>query len=231
MRGSHGRNAERTRARWRNGAWRAAAALGLALALACGADRDTGTDLAPTPTPAPDPPPSELPIATLEVEDFGALRIALFPHKAPKTVANFIELAESGFYEGTTFHRVVPEFMIQGGDPNSKDRDPRNDGLGGPERGVADEFNDTRFGRGVVGMAHSGRPGSAGSQFFIMVAERPELDGHYTAFGRVLTGLEVADRIAEVERDLYARWGPRDRPIEDVMIAKVSIERPAASAR
>ncbi len=208
----------------------ALACAALALAPGCGSEVDPPEPATPAAVPAPDPPPAELPIATVEVEGFGAFRIALLPHRAPRTVDNFIELATSGFYQGTTFHRVVPGFMIQGGDPNSKDRDPRNDGLGGPGHLIGDEFNQTSFGRGVVGMANNGQPNTAGSQFFIMLDDHPALDGRYTAFGRVLTGMEVVDRIAEVERDLYARWGPQDRPLEDVPIAKVTIQRPAAAS-
>jgi peptidyl-prolyl cis-trans isomerase B (cyclophilin B) len=155
--------------------------------------------------------------AVLEVEGFGEIRFELLRDVAPKTVANFITLARDGFYDGTTFHRVIPGFMIQGGDPNTKDDDPRNDGLGGPGRAIEDEFNATQHVRGVVSMAHKGFPRSAGSQFFIVLAEVPHLDGKYTAFGRVTSGMEIADRIAAVERDR------RDRPLQNVAM-RVRIE-------
>jgi len=154
--------------------------------------------------------------AILEVEGFGEIRFELLRDVAPETVANFIELARDGFYDGTAFHRVVPGFMIQGGDPNSRDDDPRNDGTGGPGYAIDDEFNATRHERGVVSMAHKGFPRSAGSQFFIVIADAPHLDGKYTAFGRVRSGMEVVDRIAAVERD-------RDRPRQKVAM-RVRIE-------
>jgi peptidyl-prolyl cis-trans isomerase B (cyclophilin B) len=155
--------------------------------------------------------------AVLDVEGFGEIRFELLPDVAPETVENFVELARDGFYDGTTFHRVIPGFMIQGGDPNTKDDDPRNDGMGGPGRAIDDEFNATPHARGVVSMAHKGFPKSAGSQFFIVIADAPHLDGKYTAFGRVTSGMDVADRIAAVERDR------RDRPLQNVTM-RVRIE-------
>jgi peptidyl-prolyl cis-trans isomerase B (cyclophilin B) len=154
--------------------------------------------------------------AIVEVDGFGEIRFELLRDVAPGTVANFIELARKGFYDGTTFHRVVPGFMIQGGDPNTRDDDPRNDGAGGPGYGIEDEFNATRHERGVVSMAHKGFARSAGSQFFIVVADAPHLDGKYTAFGRVSAGMEVVDRIAAVERD-------RDRPLQKIAM-RVRVE-------
>ena len=199
------------------------AAASLALLLACSGRPDNA---AKAPASVPEPPPGTLPMAVLQVRDRGEIRVELLSHKAPKTVENFIKLAESGFYDGTTFHRVIPGFMIQGGDPNSRDRDPRNDGLGGPGYTIADEPNDEPQRRGVVSMANTGMPHSAGSQFFILVADAPQLAGHYTAFGRVVGGIAVADAIVGVERDVYGRYGPPDRPRSDVVIEKVSIERP-----
>lgn len=175
---------------------------------------------------APEPVPEALPVATIDVAGFGTIEVALYEHKAPKTVANFIRLAEQGFYEGTTFHRVIPEFMIQGGDPLSKNRDPRDDGLGGPDEKLPDEFNDLAHIRGTISMANSGTPNSAGSQFFITVADQPKLDGGYAAFGRVNRGMEVADSIAAVETDLYGRHGPTNRPLENVVIEKITIVQP-----
>jgi peptidyl-prolyl cis-trans isomerase B (cyclophilin B) len=164
-----------------------------------------------------------LPVVELRVRDFGTMQIELFVHEAPETVASFLELATEGFYAGTTFHRVVPGFMIQGGDPNSKNRDPRDDGQGGPGFTLPDEFNDVPLRRGTVSMAQTGRPDSAGSQFFILIDDQPELDGSYTAFGRVIAGIEVADAIAEVERDQYGRHGPHDRPLKNVVIEEIEL--------
>jgi peptidyl-prolyl cis-trans isomerase B (cyclophilin B) len=200
---------------------RAVATLGLFVA--CSGQPD---QTAKAPAPVPEPPPGTLPVAVLHVRERGEIRIELLAHKAPKTVENFVKLAESGFYDGTTFHRVIPGFMIQGGDPNSRDRDPRNDGLGGPGYTIPDEPNDEPQHRGVVSMANTGAPHSGGSQFFILVADAPQLAGHYTAFGRVVAGMAVADAIVAVERDVYGRWGPLDRPRQDVVIEKVAIERP-----
>src|SRR4029453_5002284 len=153
------------------------------------------------------------------------VRIALRPDVAPVTVENMKKLAASHFYDGTTFHRVIPGFMIQGGDPNSKDRDPRNDGMGGPGWGVDDEGSGIRHLRGVISMANAG-PDTSGSQFFVMVADRPDLDGKYNSFGRSGAGMEVVDRIAGVERDQYGRYGPPDRPLKDVVIESLTVEPP-----
>jgi peptidyl-prolyl cis-trans isomerase B (cyclophilin B) len=162
-------------------------------------------------------------IAVLEVARFGTIRLEFLPDKAPGHVENFKKLARQGFYDGTTFHRVIPGFMIQGGDPNSKDRDPRNDGQGGPGYSIKAEFNDTPHARGVLSMARSQNPDSAGSQFFIVHQDANHLDGQYTAFGRVIEGMDVVDAITATERDQYGRYGPRDRPIEDVVIESVRI--------
>lgn len=163
-------------------------------------------------------------IAVFSVKDFGEMRVELYDHKAPKTVENFKKLAGEGFYDGTTFHRVIPGFMIQGGDPNTKDRDPRNDGRGGPGYTIPGEVNDTKHVRGVISMANRGRPDTAGSQFFIVVKDAPHLDDGYSAFGRVVEGMDVADRIVAVERDEYGRHGPRDRPLENVVVESIRIE-------
>lgn len=211
--------------------WLAAGGLGLALALGCGAEQREA-ESAPDPAPAaevPEPPSGSLPVAVLRVRDFGVIRIELFPHVAPKTVANFEKLAGEGFYDGTTFHRVLPGFMIQGGDPNTKDRDPRNDGMGGPGYTIPDEFGGAPHVRGALSMANTGRPESGGSQFFLLVDDAPHLDGKHTVFGRVVEGMEVVDRIVAVERDQYGRWGPPDRPREDVVIESVRIEAPATA--
>jgi len=168
-------------------------------------------------------------VAALEVKGFGTIRFELLADKAPKTVENFEKLATSGFYDGTTFHRVIPGFMIQGGDPNTKNRDPRDDGLGGPGYTIAAEFNDTSHVRGVVSMARAVSPDSAGSQFFIVVADSPHLDGQYTAFGRVIDGMDVVDKIVAVPRDEFGRHGPPDRPLENVVVEHVRIDHPGVA--
>ncbi len=161
--------------------------------------------------------------AILSVRGFGEIELEFFEKEAPRTVAHFKKLAREGFYDGTTFHRVVPGFVIQGGDPNSRDRDPRNDGLGGPGYTIEDEFWNVPQDRGIVSMARTAVPDSAGSQFFIVLERQPHLDGHYTAFARVVRGMDVVDRIAAVPRDQFGRYGPRDRPLEDVVIERIEI--------
>jgi peptidyl-prolyl cis-trans isomerase B (cyclophilin B) len=154
----------------------------------------------------------------------GEIRFELLEDVAPLTAAHFRALAERGFYDGTTFHRVVPGFMIQGGDPNTRDRDPRNDGLGGNDLTVADERPPQSHVRGIVSLAHRGLPNSGATQFFIVLADSRHLDGQYAVFGRVVAGLEVLDQVAAVERDIYGRHGPPERPIDDVVIEAVRIE-------
>jgi peptidyl-prolyl cis-trans isomerase B (cyclophilin B) len=141
---------------------------------------------------------------------FGSIEIRFLPDKAPKHVENFTTLAKSGFYDKTIFHRVIPDFMIQGGDPNTKDeKDTSRYGTGGPGHQVKAEFNDRLHVRGVVSMARSQDPDSAGSQFFIVVKDAPYLNGKYTVFGEVVQGMEVADKIVSQPRD--ARDNPRER--------------------
>ena len=141
---------------------------------------------------------------------FGSIEIRFFADKAPKHVENFLTLTRSGFYNQTIFHRVIPDFMIQGGDPNTKDeKDKSRYGMGGPGHRVKAEFNDRPHVRGVVSMARSQDPDSAGSQFFIVVKEAPYLNGQYTVFGEVVKGMEVADQIVSQPRD--ARDNPRQR--------------------
>jgi cyclophilin family peptidyl-prolyl cis-trans isomerase len=164
--------------------------------------------------------------AILEIRDLGSIRIQLLPEVAPKTVENFIKLAEEDFYPGISFHRVIPEFMIQAGDPYSRDPDPRIAGGGGPGYTIQDEFSDFPHTRGVVSMANRGSPNSAGSQFFIIHQDSPSLDGQYSVFGRVVEGIEVVDAITEVEIDTYGRYGPPERPHPvSVVIESVRIER------
>jgi peptidyl-prolyl cis-trans isomerase B (cyclophilin B) len=134
---------------------------------------------------------------------FGEIEIEFFEDKAPGHVKNFLDLARKGFYDGTTFHRVIPGFMIQGGCPNTRDasRGKSGHGTGGPGYTIKAEFNDTKHQRGVVSMARASDPNSAGSQFFICVADSGFLDRQYSAFGRVVRGMDVADKIVASPRD------------------------------
>ena len=139
-------------------------------------------------------------IAVIETK-FGKIEIQFFEDKAPGHVKNFKDLANKGFYDGTIFHRVIPGFMIQGGDPNTKGDDRSTHGIGGPGYSIKAEFNDTPHKRGILSMARSQDPDSAGSQFFVVVKDSGFLDGQYTAFGRVLSGMAVADQIVNAPRD------------------------------
>jgi len=141
--------------------------------------------------------------------NLGDITLKFFPEVAPNHVNNFIELAKKGFYNGTTFHRVVPRFVIQGGDPNSKNPDRSKHGMGGPGYQVKAEFNKKPHRRGTLSMARSAHPDSAGSQFFICVADIPSLDGQYTVFGEVVKGIEVVDKIVSQPRD--GNDNPKDR--------------------
>ena len=139
-------------------------------------------------------------IAVIETK-FGKIEIQFFEDKAPGHVKNFKDLANKGFYDGTVFHRVIPGFMIQGGDPNTKGDDRSTHGIGGPGYSIKAEFNDIPHKRGVLSMARSQDPDSAGSQFFVVIKDSGFLDGQYTAFGKVLSGMTVADQIVNVPRD------------------------------
>jgi peptidyl-prolyl cis-trans isomerase B (cyclophilin B) len=202
--------------------------LGLALAC-CACDRESSPqqqELLPTASVAfeavEERPHDE---AAIDMGELGTIRFELLPEIAPKTVANFIELAEKGFYDGTYFHRVIPGFMIQGGDAATKNADPRDDGEGGPGYSIEDEFSDYPHIRGTVSMANKSYPNSGGSQFFIVQQESRDLDGRYTAFGRVTRGMEVADAITELQIDVYGRYGPRDRPHpRNATVVSISIE-------
>src|SRR5262245_49169300 len=154
--------------------------------------------------------PGQAPRAVIDTK-FGEIELEFFGDKAPGHVKNFIDLAKQGAYDGTTFHRVIPGFMIQGGDPNTKDpKAPRGQhGTGGPGYTIKAEFNDTAHQRGVLSMARASDPNSAGCQFFICVKDSGFLDRQYTAFGRVVRGLEVADQIVNVPRD--RNDNPNDR--------------------
>jgi peptidyl-prolyl cis-trans isomerase B (cyclophilin B) len=165
------------------------------------------------------------PHAIIEIRDLGQIRIELLPEIAPGTVENFIKLAEEAFYEGLTFHRVIPGFMLQAGDPASRGSDPRRLGGGGPGYDIDDEFSEFPHTRGVLSMANKGRNNSGGSQFFIVHQDSPHLDGRHTIFGRVVEGIEVVDAITEVEIDTYGRYGPISRPYPvSVVIDAVRIE-------
>jgi peptidyl-prolyl cis-trans isomerase B (cyclophilin B) len=139
-------------------------------------------------------------IAVIETT-LGSIELEFLADKAPGHVKNFKDLANKGYYDGTTFHRVIPGFMIQGGDSNSKSKDRSKHGMGGPGYSIKAEFNDTPHERGILSMARSSDPDSAGSQFFIVVKSSRFLDNQYTAFGRVTKGMDVVDRIVSVPRD------------------------------
>lgn len=167
---------------------------------------------------AADKAPAKAPKAVIKTK-FGEMEIVFFPEKAPKHVENFLSLAKSGFYNGTIFHRVIPGFMIQGGDPNTKDLNkPETYGMGGPSHRLKAEFNDIPHRRGILSMARTNDPNSAGSQFFIVVKDSHSLDGQYTAFGEVVKGMEVADKIVSLPRNA------RDLPAERAEITVVVVE-------
>ena len=155
--------------------------------------------------------------AIIEMENGGKITLELYPEKAPITVANFVKLAKSGFYNGIIFHRVIAGFMIQGGDPTGT-------GMGGPGHTIKGEFaangvaNDLKHTRGVISMARAYDPNSAGSQFFIMHADAPHLDGQYAAFGKMLDGFETLDEIAR------ARTNFSDKPLREQKMKSVTIE-------
>lgn len=158
-----------------------------------------------------------LPLVTMKIKDYGTIQLELYPEVAPNTVNNFISLANSGFYDGLTFHRVIKDFMIQGGDPDGI-------GTGGPGYSIAGEFTSNGFAnslkhtKGVISMARSKSPDSAGSQFFIMSADAPHLDGDYAAFGKVISGIEIVENIENVKTD------SNDKPEEDVVIESVTVD-------
>ena len=150
---------------------------------------------------------------------YGNMELKFFPDVAPNHVNNFIDLAKKGFYDGTIFHRMIPGFMIQGGDPNTKNPDRSKHGLGGPGYTVKAEFNEKPHKRGILSMARAANPDSAGSQFFICVANAPFLDRQYTVFGEVVAGMEVADIIVSQPRD------KRDNPNERVEMKVKIVEK------
>jgi peptidyl-prolyl cis-trans isomerase B (cyclophilin B) len=140
---------------------------------------------------------------------FGNIELKFFPEAAPGHVSNFLELAKKGFYDGTTFHRVIPGFMIQGGDPNTKSPDRSQHGMGGPGYTIKAEFSEKPHKKGILSMARAQDPNSAGSQFFICVAKASSLDGKYSVFGEVTSGIEVVDQIVSQPRD--KKDNPNDR--------------------
>lgn len=150
---------------------------------------------------------------------FGNMELKFFPEVAPHHVNNFIELAKKGVYDGTTFHRVIPKFMIQGGDPNSKNPDRTKHGMGGPGYTIKAEFNDRPHKRGTLSMARAANPDSAGSQFFICVADAFFLDKQYTAFGELVSGIEVTDKIVSQQKD------KNDNPIERIEMKIMIVEK------
>lgn len=162
-------------------------------------------------------PPKELPVATIEFKDFGSVDIELYPHIAPNTINNFISLANSGFYDGLTFHRIIKDFMIQGGDPDGT-------GMGGPGYSIKGEFTNNKFENdlahteGVISMARSQSKNSAGSQFFIVTKDAPHLDGQYASFGKVINGMDIIHEIENVETD------GNDKPIKNVIIESVKVD-------
>ena len=161
-------------------------------------------------------PPKELPIATIVVKNYGTIEAELYPHIASNTVNNFIYLANSGFYDGLTFHRVIKDFMIQGGDPNGN-------GTGGPGYSIKGEFSNNNFKNnlkhteGVLSMARSQNKNSAGSQFFIVTKDQPGLDGDYATFGKVISGMDVVHKIEDVQTD------SNDKPIKSVIIESIKV--------
>jgi cyclophilin family peptidyl-prolyl cis-trans isomerase len=176
-------------------------ALLLVTVAACASTRSgAATDQQPQTPQTPQKANNMQDVAILDT-NLGEIDIAFYPDKAPNTVKNFEDLAKKGFYDGTKFHRVIPDFMIQGGDPNSKDDDRSNDGIGGPGYTIKDEFSDLSHVRGMVSMAHTSAPNSAGSQFFIVVKDSTYLDHNYAIFGHVIKGMDVADKISLLPRD------------------------------
>ncbi len=212
----------------RRPAWLALLVIGGALALtACGSEPQRPVASVRAVTLAQGPHP----VAVVNVKDLGTIRIELLPEAAAKTVAQFEKLAGEGFYDGTTFHRVIPDFMIQGGCPNTRNADPRDDGKGGGELALEDEFNDLPHRRGAVSMANRGSRNSGGSQFFIVDGDVPHLDGKHTVFGRVVEGMEVVDAITKLEIDKFGRYGPQDRPYPiPALVESIRIEAAAPAA-
>ncbi|PAD29861.1 peptidylprolyl isomerase [Paenibacillus sp. 7523-1] len=197
--------------------WKKTTAASLIMALllivisGCGHPSSSATE------PVPAPPEGQNPVATIEMQDGQKIVIELYPEIAPNTVYNFISLANQGFYDGLIFHRVIPGFMIQGGDPNGN-------GSGGPGYAIKGEFtsnghkNHLNHTRGVISMARGDNLDSAGSQFFIMLADADHLDNAYASFGKVTEGMDVVDGIAAQE------IGQKDKPVTDQVMKKVTVD-------
>ncbi|MBA0908688.1 MAG: peptidylprolyl isomerase [Nitrosarchaeum sp.] len=158
-------------------------------------------------------------MSTVIIEtNLGIITFKLLPDLAPETVRNFDTLARKGFYDGTLFHRIIPGFMIQGGDPNTKTPNKNTWGMGGPGHTIKAEFSSRSHHRGIVSMARSQDPNSAGSQFFIVTTDSTFLDRQYTVFGEVIEGMDIADKIVNLKRD------SNDCPLEEVKILQVKVE-------
>ncbi|WP_027092002.1 peptidylprolyl isomerase [Cohnella thermotolerans] len=201
-------------------------ALLMLIATACGAKNESAggaANAASSPAASASEPPSGIdpsakhPIVTIEMDSGQTIKLELYPEVAPNTVNNFISLVKKGFYDGTIFHRVIPGFMIQGGDPDGN-------GTGGPGYSIPGEFtangftNNLKHTRGILSMARTQDPNSAGSQFFIMVADAPSLDGQYAAFGQVIEGMNTVDQIVKLPRD------ENDRPKSPPVMKKVTVD-------
>jgi peptidyl-prolyl cis-trans isomerase B (cyclophilin B) len=161
---------------------------------------------------------NKLPVATITIKDYGTVKAELYPEYAPNTVNNFIHLANSGFYDGLKFHRVIKDFMIQGGDP-------KGNGTGGPDYTIKGEFSNNGFKQntlkhteGILSMARSSQKDSAGSQFFIMTKATPQLDGDYAAFGKVTEGMDVVHKVEAVQT------AGEDKPVKDVVIESIKVD-------
>ncbi|MGL5150564.1 MAG: peptidylprolyl isomerase [Clostridium sp.] len=178
----------------------------------CGEKKSEDGNKNQTQTEAPD----KLPKVTIEIKGYGTLEGELYPHIAPITVDNFKKLANEGFYDGLTFHRIIKDFMIQGGDPEGT-------GMGGPGYEIKGEFtkngveNNIKHVDGILSMARSKKPDSAGSQFFIMTSVAPHLDGDYAGFGKITKGLDILDKLESV------KTGNGDKPVEPVIIEKIRV--------
>lgn len=189
----------------------------LIIASGCGNSGKTNNiDAAKEPEPT-----GKAPVVTIEMSNGKTIKVELSPEIAPNTVNNFISLVKKGFYDETIFHRVIPGFMIQGGDPDGT-------GKGGPGYGIAGEFssngfvNDLKHTRGIISMARTGNPNSAGSQFFIMVDDAPSLDGEYASFGHVIEGMENVDEI--VNQETGTTIETQERPVTPLSMKKVTVD-------
>ncbi|MFT5443615.1 MAG: peptidyl-prolyl cis-trans isomerase B (cyclophilin B) [Myxococcota bacterium] len=170
-------------------------------------------------------------VVALEIEGYGTVRLGLFAQVAPKSVAHIVDCVTRGVFDDTLFHRVIEDFMVQGGDPSTRKRGPDSTRGDWGDLSVEDEYLPVHHDRGVVALANRGRPGTAQSQFFIVHQDSHHLDGKYSPFGKVLAGLDVVDEIASVETDKFGRWGEKDTPIENVILLRAVLESGALGAR